>query len=156
GTIRLLNAATGTEVRAWKAHDRALWTLLFSADGKRLFSTGGWEPMSRTWEVPSGRLVVEMGNYRDGVMQLAASPHGRRRGSSGNAAVDASALRLWDLRTGRGGRRFPVHQQTKHPPAFSPDGRWLAAATSRPGVPNTAGEVQVWEVLTGRLLGILA
>jgi RNA polymerase sigma factor (sigma-70 family) len=156
GTIRLVNATTGKEVRAWKAHDRTLWTLVFSADGKRLFSTGGWEPKIRVWDVATARCVAEMGGYRDGILQLAMSPDGRFLVSSGNHAVEACDLRLWDLKTGREVHRFPVHLQMKHHPVFSPDGRWLAAATSRPGGAKTGGEVQVWEVATRRRLCILA
>jgi RNA polymerase sigma factor (sigma-70 family) len=156
GMIRLVNATTGKEVRAWKAHDRTLWALVFSADGKRLYSAGGWEPKIRVWDVATARCAAEMGGYRDGIMQLALSPDGRFLVSSGNHAVEACDLRLWDLQTGREVRRFPVHLQMKHHPVFSPDSRWLAAATSRPGVAKTGGEVQVWEVATGRRLHILA
>src|SRR5262249_42547950 len=103
------------------------------------------------------RRVAEMREgYRDGVMQLAASADGRFLATCGNHAVNASDLRLWDLNTGRELRRFPVHLQMKHYPVFSPDGRWLAAATGRRGVPNASGEVHVWEVASGRLLGIFA
>jgi hypothetical protein len=90
------------------------------------------------------------------VIQLAASPDGRYLVSSGNHTVEACDLCLWDLKTAREVRRFPVHLQMKHHPVFSPDGRWLAAATGRPGVSNTSGEVQVWEVATGRVLRIFA
>src|SRR5262249_40279619 len=156
GTIQLLDAATGRTIRTWKAHDRALWTLVFSTDSKRLFSAGGWDPTMRVWEVANGRCVAEMGGYRDGVTQLAASPDGRFLVSSGNHSVDACDLRLWDVSTGRELRQFSVHRQMKHHPVFSPDSRWLAAATGRPGVANSSGEVHVWEVATGRLLGIFA
>src|SRR5262249_37969248 len=55
GTIRLLDATTGNEIRAWKGHDRTLWVLMFSADGKRLYSTCGWDPRIRVWETATGR-----------------------------------------------------------------------------------------------------
>src|SRR5262249_18829736 len=156
GRIQLGDAATGEEMRSWRAHDRTLWALVFSADGKRLFSTGGWEPKIRAWDVTTGRCVAEMGDYRDGVMQIAVSPDGRFLASCGNSSVSASDLRLWAVTTGRELRRFAGHLQMKHYPVFSPDGSWLAAATGRPGVSNTGGEVQVWEVATGRRLGIFA
>jgi RNA polymerase sigma factor (sigma-70 family) len=156
GTIQILDARSGASIRAWKAHDGPLWALAFSADGARLFSTGGRGPRIRAWEVKTGRKVLEMGDYRDGVFELVASPDGRFLASTGNFAVEAADLRLWDLKTGREARRFPVHLQMKHYPVFSPDGRWLAAATARPGVSNTRGEVRVWEVLTGKRLRLLA
>jgi WD40 repeat protein len=155
GAIRLLDAVSGKELRTWKGHDRTLWALAFSADGKRLFSTGGREPVIRAWDVATGQREAEIaGAYRDGIMQLAVSPDGQLVTSSGNFTVETSDLRLWDIGTGRELHRFAVHLQMKHHPVFSPDGRWLAAATARPGVARTWGEVQVWEVVTGKRLGI--
>jgi hypothetical protein len=97
-----------------------------------------------------------MGAYREGVSQVAASPDGRFLVTSGNLTVEASDLRLWDLRTGRELRKFSVDLQMKHHPVFSPDSRWLAAATSGPGRSDRRSEVHVWEVATGRPLRILA
>jgi WD40 repeat protein len=155
GSIRLLDAATGREIRSWEAHARALWVLQFSADGKRLFSTGGWDPRIAVWDVAQGSRLRELPANREGVTQLAVSPNGRFLASVGNPSAEDGDLRIWDLDRGCERYRLAVHLQAKHYPVFSPDGRWLAAASGRPGVRNSSGEVQVWEVLTGRLLGSL-
>jgi WD40 repeat protein len=156
GTIRLLDAATGREKRSWKAHERALWVLRFSADGKRLFSTGGWDPLIRVWDVTTGQRVRELHGHREGETQLAVSPDRRFLAACGNRSADDAELRLWDLNSGRELPRFSPRAGTAHHPVFSPDGRWLAAATDHPGASKAKEEVQVWEVATGKLLCALA
>jgi WD40 repeat protein len=157
GTIRILDATTGREIRSWRAHDRTLWVLFFSVDRKRLYSTGGWDPRIRVWETATGRLLHEMHGYRDGIMQMAASPDNRFLVSSGNHTADASDLRLWNVDTGREIRRLPARPHMKHYPAFSPDGRWLAAATGRSSPSKRAKEeIRIWETASGELLCTLA
>jgi WD40 repeat protein len=153
GTIRLLDAATGKEIRTWKGHDRTLWVLFFSADGKRLYSTGGWDPRIRVWETATGRLLREMLAHPEGIQQMAASPDDRFLVTCGNSAAIASDLRLWNLDTGRELRRLPARPDIKHFPVFSPDSRVLAAATGRSGVSSKAREeVCVWEMSSSQLL----
>jgi RNA polymerase sigma factor (sigma-70 family) len=60
---------------------------------------------------------------------------------------------LWDAATGKELRRFDEKypQPPKSPPAFSPDGKRLAAACSQlplPGFP--AGGIRLWDVATGK------
>jgi WD40 repeat protein len=155
GRIRLLDAATGREVRSWKAHGRLLWTLQFSPDGKQLISTGGWEPVIQVWDVATGHGVMGLPGHREGDAQLTVSPDGRFVAACGNRAADDADLRLWDLQTGRESHRLSGRLAVAHHPAFSPDGRRLAAVIWRPEVANAYEIVQVWELATGQLVSTL-
>jgi WD40 repeat protein len=156
GTVRLLDSTTGRVLRSWKAHDRTLWVLRFSSDGKRLVSTGGLDPVIRIWDPTTGTCCRELHGHREGELQLEVSRDGRLVAGCGNRAGDDADLRLWDLNTGRELARFARRAGPTHHPAFSPDGRWLAVATEHPNGPNANEMVQVWEVATGKLLCSLA
>ena len=84
--------------------------------------------------------------HRDLVNWIAASPDGRSLASGDHSGE----IRLWDLATGA--CRPLVSNECKDIQhlLFSPDGRDLAAATSE------AGEVFVWDALSGRLRAKLA
>jgi WD40 repeat protein len=155
GVIRLLDAATGRELRTWKAAGRALWALQFSADGKQLVSTGGWDPFVGVWDVSTGRRVMGVTGNREGMPHLAVSPDGCCLAACGNIAANEADLRVWDLKTGRPMPHWSTRTMTHHP-VFSPDSRWLAVATERDRRPAHQEEVQVWEVASGKQLCTLA
>jgi hypothetical protein len=65
---------------------------------------------------------------------------------------------VWDLTTYKETQRFAPHQQMHHMAAFSPDSRQLAAAGWVRGMsaPETFGQIQVWDIETGRELRRIA
>ena len=56
--IRLWDLETVKLVRYMRGHDRAVWSLAFSADGKTLL-TGGSDEVVRAWEFANGREIGE-------------------------------------------------------------------------------------------------
>ena len=93
------------------------------------------------------RARVEIfSGHRDAVNWIAASPDGRSLASGDHSGE----IRLWDLATGACRPLVSKECEEIQHLLFSPDSRDLAAATSE------AGEVFVWDALSGRLRAKLA
>jgi WD40 repeat protein len=77
--------------------------------------------------------------------QIAAviTPHG-----AGKAAVPGAKLYIWETRTGKEIRVIPATMGNRQHPAFSPDGKKIAAVTQTDGGPFSS-EVKVWDVASG-------
>ncbi|MFG2128994.1 helix-turn-helix domain-containing protein [Streptomyces sp. NPDC048751] len=138
GKVRIWNLPEGRLRRTFTG-DHIDEVLAFSPDGRTLAvatagSTGGMD----LWDPVAGRKLSTL-TLPDGAVRGAAfSPDGRTV-----AAASASAVRVWDVATGRKRHSFtglPEPQAV----AFGPDGRTVAAVVSR-NVP-----VRVWDVATGR------
>jgi WD40 repeat protein len=117
--IRLLDAATGKEIRRLAGHQARTFSpprnpkspldllvgsvgkgnvtsLAFSPDGKTLAS-GGWDDMVRLWEVATGKQLRKLDAHQAMVARVAFSPDGKVLASRGG--LDG-VLRLWDPATG--------------------------------------------------------
>src|SRR5438105_4834450 len=58
-TVKLLDVATGKELRAFKGHTEAVTAVAFAPDGKRLAS-GGKDNTILLWDMPTGRLLAKI------------------------------------------------------------------------------------------------
>src|SRR5262249_812119 len=76
GKSLLRDAETGMEVRTLEGHPRDTVVLVFSPDGKRLFSSGT-ENMIRVWDVKTGKQLHEMNGAgtAGGPISRVANPH---------------------------------------------------------------------------------
>jgi WD40 repeat protein len=117
----------------------------FTADGTAVLSTG-IDGIVHFWDVATGREVRRLMTARTGHMgAMALSPDGRLLAF---AADDAeSAISVWDLTTGR--EQVRCRRQGRYAlysVALAPDGRAVAGGTHN-------GQVVLWELPTGRLVG---
>jgi RNA polymerase sigma factor (sigma-70 family) len=149
--IRLLDSATGQELRRLKGHKNCVVNVRFSPDDKVLASAAQTEKAIHLWEVATGRLIRTIPAGGEG---YAFSPDGRHL-----AVNTGEAIQLWDLSTAQQARRFqwpggPLKLSlpgggsitwANGTPAFSARGTMLAAATS-------GHTVDLWEVATGKPL----
>jgi hypothetical protein len=71
--VRLWETATGKEVAALQGHKGDLSFLIFSADGKRLY-TSSYDHAVRVWEVCGGRLACTLAGHTNWVWGIALAP----------------------------------------------------------------------------------
>jgi WD40 repeat protein len=118
----------------------------FSPDGTRLAS-GGLDQGVRVWDAATTREVLTMRGHAAGVSALAFRPDGRALA----AADESGVVTIWDPTRGPESVRVPAAPDVQHAGlTFSPDGRWVAAATQ--GFPGAAGPeraVRLWDAATG-------
>jgi eukaryotic-like serine/threonine-protein kinase len=112
-------------------HPGAVHAVVFAPDGKTLVSNG--EFGTTLWDAVGGRQVTTFptGTYEWCSNSLACSPDGN---TLATPSISEDEIDLWDMK----GRRSAVLKKSGRALAFSPNGKWLAAATD--------GSVVVWDV----------
>jgi WD40 repeat protein len=137
GAVTLWNTADLTPRVTFTAHDRAIESLAFRADGARL-ATASRDLLAKVWDVAAvlaGRAesdLVLRGHTRH-ITGVAWSPDGRRLAT---CAEDRTA-RLWDAATGQEALLLRAETDLPGRVAWSPDGGTIA-------VGDRAGTIHVW------------
>jgi WD40 repeat protein len=149
GTARLWDVATGRTLTTLAGHVGGVGAVAFSPDGRTL-ATGADDHLVRLWNVAGGsRSTLKVRAGGTGVVRTVAfSPDGRTLATGDGNGRD-SAVRLWDVTTGRTRNTIAGSPSGGNPVAFSPDGQTLATSGS-------GGTVRLWDVPTGRARGSLA
>jgi WD40 repeat protein len=145
GFVRILDSATGKELRTLKGHGDIAFGVAFTPDGTRLASAGGWgeRPAElKLWEVATGKELLDLRGHTNTVWQVAFSPDGKTLVSTSS---DGTA-RLWEAATGRELSMLRGHRGLVTGVAFSPDGKRLATAAGT--MDTKPAEVQVWDLVT--------
>ena len=138
--IRLWEVESGRQLRILSGHKRAVTSLAFSADGRRLLS-GSQDTMLRLWDVAEGRQLQVFPGHDAEVQGVALS----RDGKSALSGSTDKTLALWNVETGKLVRRFTEHTAAVRSVAFSPDGRFVfSGAEDR--------TVRRWNLETGESL----
>ncbi len=149
GHVRILDLATGDELRQWPAHERQQFSAFmehlnecmdYSADGRHLV-TGAHDGLVKLWDPETGRLKRTMTGHSRSVIGVHFTPDQRRLISQ---STDGT-IRIWDPATGK-------ELLTLTDPLFegvwtwfvivAPDGRKLFAA------PGRRREMIIWEAAT--------
>ena len=144
GTTRIWDPVSGRQrmvlVEEWAPYSPAV-TVSFSPDGRSIVTSTGLA--ATLWDVETGRVLRNLDIFGErGFASFATSPDGRLIATGGG---DKGAVRIWDIATERElkvleGAGSPVVKT-----AFSPDGRFLATA-------STDGIARLWDVEAGQLL----
>lgn len=124
-TVRISEARNGREVLPPLTHHDAIMSVSFSPDGAKLLSAS-LDGTARLWRVRDAALLAEASSHAEGVSSAQFN-------SNGNLFATGcwdGRVRFWDAATGR-----PVSECLSEDHVrltgvgFSPDGRWLAAAS---------------------------
>jgi WD40 repeat protein len=139
GKLYLCKTETGEELWSELAH-RSFYVrgLIFSPDGKRLYSGGGRVPPGkvseeigaiRVWDSATGKPVGQLRGHTGGVQSLALSPDGKQI-LSGAEGFDKSGhtVRLWDRASGKQRACFERCHCPVTGIAFAPNGKRFVAA----------------------------
>jgi WD40 repeat protein len=162
GTTRIWNLERTSHSRTFGTHDLPVFSVVFSADGRRLaVGTGsGSKPpggIVRVWQFPSGTLQAEFPGAEGRVLGLGFTT---RDGSVLATGGYDSRLRLWDVASQReiGESRPGLVEDTPDPYrrgigtlAVSPDGTLIAAGFGVPTYhhPDFEQRAMVWNLATG-------
>lgn len=139
----LLEVASGNILKTWEGHWTGITPLVFSRDGKRLWSAGN-DGTVRVWEVSSGQALRSFNCSEASVHQVVLSPDERFFAT----ASDDGIAKIWGVQSGNEVRVFKGHSAYLAAVAFSPDGKRLVTGS---------GDrlVKLWDIATGQELLVL-
>jgi WD40 repeat protein len=127
GTVIAWERKTGKVIRKLGPAVGRIMSALFSPDGARALAAGE-DKIIRLWDLKDGHLIREFKGHDEWVFSLAFSPDGRIVYST-SGGPDAwrdgkdSAVRAWDVETGRELRKLEGHKGRVMSVDVSPDGR---------------------------------
>jgi WD40 repeat protein/serine/threonine protein kinase len=134
------------ELRTLRGHTNAVYSVIFSPDGRRLASCGLDFTMStgpdftiKWWDAASGQEIRTLRGHTGIVKSVAVSPDGTHLASGS----DDQTVRLWDVASGQEIRTLRGHTGGVHSVAFSPDGTRVASG-------SFDRTVKLWDAATGR------
>jgi hypothetical protein len=133
--VRAWNVATGKQLQAVPEAGALINSLTSSTDGRSVVTIGGGGQTVVLLEAATGGRRAELSGHTNLLFAARLSPDGRTAVSAG---VE-SAIRVWDLPSGKEIGQLAGHRSMVWDLAFSPDGRRLASAGS-----DTT--VLVWDV----------
>jgi WD40 repeat protein len=143
GSVRTWDAAGHAVLHDWQPHPKAVSSIAFSPDGRRLASAG--EDRTIVVATSEGRVQRTLTGHTDRIPALVWHPNGRLLLSAG---WDTTA-RIWDVETGEPLLLLNTHSGQVVALAASPDGRWLATADSD-------SRVHLWEGPDFKQRGVFA
>jgi WD40 repeat protein len=144
-SAKIWDAASG-ELKIDIANKERIYRASFSPNSDRLLTVEQQGGM-KLWHVETGQLIGEVAkkNFLEDYMKsFEFSPDGKNI-----ATFLMGDTRLWDVKTGE--LRFKLLKSQTTDATFSPDGRWLATASSDK---QSAGKI--WNVETGEVKLTLA
>lgn len=152
GELELLETATGRVVQKLVAHKKAVYHAAFSPDGRRLYSVAGFDPRVIVWDVRTGKILHQLKSHNRFANRVAVSPDGRWLASwaSDAAAAPDYDIRLWDAANATLVHRLTPRWGSAFQIVFSADSRRLVSVGGEPGRPNPQGEIQLWDVPSGK------
>ncbi len=144
--IDLWDAATGKLVRKISATtEGGLQKVAWGPDSKWLVSVG-LDGTPTVWNATTGAPLQTFGSSTNSYTAVAVSPDGKEIASSSDGKIGDRTIYIWDPSTGKQIQQLTASKLDRiFDVAFSPDGKWLAAAYEQE-------TVLVWDVASGKII----
>ena len=141
---------SGRELRCLVGHEKGIWGVALSSDGRRALS-GGMDKSLRLWDLENSRQLRTFEGHTGEVRRVSFSPDGQRAMS---CSFDMT-MRLWAVDSGRELKWFDGQPYYIESVAFSAGGRYALTSegyTSSidPAVTGDRG-IRLWDLETGKL-----
>jgi WD40 repeat protein len=151
GDMVLVDTASGRTLRTFIGHKSVVCGSVFSADGTKLFTAGGWDKSVIIWEVATGKLLQKIDGQLNFLNRLALSSDGRWLAywSSNDANGDYN-VRIWDVANAKLAHHFEPRQGPVNVAAFSADSARLVFIGGKSNHQGSAYYVQLWDVVSGK------
>ena len=139
GKLKEFNIISGELERVFGDHDRSVFTVAISHDGKYVASSS--DETIKVWDYASGNLIYTLKGHQDFVICLRFDPEG---GYLISGSIDTE-IKVWNLENGKIKTTLGSHWGKVISLAFSKDGTYLVSG---------AGDktVNIYDAQKGRLL----
>jgi WD40 repeat protein len=144
GLVRLVETAPLREVARWQAHVGAAVGVVFSHDGRTLFTSGARGEVKQ-WSVTERALVRDLEKSPGTPFRLSLSAD--ERWIAGGTAVPSEVL-VWDLQSGALRWRLDGHEAYVSSAIFLADGQTVASASHD-------HTIRFWDLCTGDCRAVL-
>ena len=121
-TVRLWDAAAGTNIMTYQGHWDRVLTVAWSPDGNLLASAGN-DGTVQIWDPLTGNLALTYREHIHPVLTLSWSPDGKRIAS----ASEDKVVRIWDTISGQTLYMNHSHRERVLAIGWSPDGKYIAS-----------------------------
>ena len=122
--LKLWNAESEQLICALEGHSKAVSSVTFSPDGKRIIS-GSYDNTIKLWNAENGQLIRTFEGHDKAVLSVAFSPDSKCIISGS----DDNTLKLWNTENGQIIRTFEEHDKAVLSVAFSPDGKYIISGS---------------------------
>jgi WD40 repeat protein len=122
-SLRMIDAASGKDVKAFRPDDAAMWSARFTPDGARVI--GGIGDRLLVWNAKTGAVVHEL--ETSGIVRRVSISRDGKRALSSTWEKD---VRLWDLAKGKELGGFTMEKSFVNGAAVSPDAKLVACGGS--------------------------
>ncbi|WGV24023.1 hypothetical protein [Halotia branconii] len=134
----------GSERNRLEGHNRDVWSVSFSPDGKTLAS-GSYDKTIKLWNLETGKQIRTLSGHDNFVISVSFSPDGKTLASG---SYDKT-IKLWNLETGKQIRTLSGHDDWVISVSFSPDGKTLASG-------SRDKTIKLWNLETGKQIRTLS
>jgi RNA polymerase sigma factor (sigma-70 family) len=142
------DVATGKRLHDLSARMPEAMCVVFSPNGKTLAAGGRGAGLTIAfWDVATGKELRPLPGLQQEVWGLCFSPDGKALAAA--CGRESPSLRLWDVARGKEARPLEMAGTQTPTVAFSPNGKLLASG-------RMSGQLCLWEVITGTLIGQVA
>ena len=136
-TIKVWDAATGTELMTLRGHEDSVASATLSPNGERIVS-GDYDGIIKVWDASTGDELKTLRGHQGAVYGVAFSPDGRRIISWS----EDKTIKVWDAASGDEIMTIRAHEYDVLFASFSPDGQRIVSG-------GGDGNIKIWDAATG-------